>query len=218
MNRKPILLLLISSCLLLNTGCVSKKKYLALESAKRISDSKVVEGNALNASQKERIEQMIADFELMKYELMESNAIKNHAIESLSAEVNKLAKDVNVKESAIGDKVNSFEFERRQLAEDLADQKKLIGRKQLEINQLSNDLQQLKEELTQLTFDMNREKDEKKILQGNLSSRDAKAEELNQATNKLKGEVQTLKKQLSDKSQVITRLENNVKLLKQEIK
>lgn len=218
MTRKSTLLILISSFLLLNPGCVSKKKYLTLVSAKQLSDSKVLEGNTLIAAQKERIDKMIADFEQMKNELMESNALKNQAIDSLSGEVNKLARDVNVKESAIGDKVNSFEFEKRQLTADLAEQKQLIGRKQLELDQLSSDLQQLKEELSQLTFDMNREKDEKKILQGNLLSRDAITTELTGAADKLKGEIQSLKKQLTDKNQAITRLENNVTLLKKEIK
>lgn len=218
MIRKTTVLLLVSSVLLFSTSCVTKKKYLALDSAKRISDTKVVELNALVGARNQRIEKMIADFEQMKNELMESNAIKNQYIDSLAGEVNKLAKDVDVKESAIGEKLNSFEFEKRQLTEDLAEQKQLNGKKQVELNQLSGEIQKLKDELSQLTFDLTREKDEKQILLGNQSGRDAKITEMIAATDKLKSEIQNLKKQLSDKNATITRLENNVLLLKKEIK
>ncbi|MDO8927741.1 MAG: hypothetical protein Q7J86_02240 [Bacteroidota bacterium] len=218
MTRKKILLFAVLALILLAPSCVSKKKYLALDSAKQISDSKILELNTLVDGKNQRIEKMIADFEQMKNELMESNAIKNQTIDLLSGEVNKLAKDVNVKESAIGQKENSFEFERRQLTEDLAGQKQLLGRKQSELNQLSDDFRKLKEELSQLTFDLNREKDEKKNLQGNLSVRDTKITEMNVATDKLKSEIQSLKKELTSKNETITRLENNVKLLKKEIK
>jgi len=218
MIRKISILLIVLSAILLTPSCVSKKKYLALDSAKQLSDSKVLELNALVTSRDERIEKMIADFEQMKNELMESNAIKNQTIDSLSGEVNKLVKDVDVKESAIGEKVNSFEFEKQRLTEDLAEQKQLVSRKQLEMNQISGELQKLKEELSQLTFDLNREKDEKQILQGNLSTRDIKITELTAGTDKLKNEIQILKRQLTDKNETINRLENNVKLLKKEIK
>lgn len=218
MIRKTTVLLLVSSVLLFSSSCVTKKKYLALDTAKRLSDTKVAELNALVGARNQRIEKMIADFEQMKNELMESNAIKNQYIDSLAGEVNKLAKDVDVKESAIGEKLNSFEFERRQLTEDLAEQKQLNGKKQVELNQLSGEIQKLKDELSQLTFDLTREKDEKQILLGNQSGRDSKITEMTAATDKLKSEIQNLKKQLSDKNATITRLENNVLLLKKEIK
>lgn len=218
MVRKISLLLIVSLLILLTPSCVSKKKYLALDSAKQLSDSKIVDLNTLVAGKNQRIEKMIADFGQMKNELMESNSVKNQTIDSLSGVVNKLAKDVNVKESAIGEKAYSFEFEKKQLTEDLDEQKQQLGKKQLELNILSGDFQKLKDELSQLTFDLNREKDEKKIVQGNLTSRDAKITELTVVTDKLKSEIQTLKKQLSDKNETITRLENNVKLLKKEIK
>ncbi|MFA5327543.1 MAG: hypothetical protein WC384_07110 [Prolixibacteraceae bacterium] len=211
MIRKLFTLLLLSSAIVLNPSCVAKKKYLAMQSARQSAESEV-------AAKNQRIEKMISEFEQMKNELMESNAIKNQAIDSLSGEVNKLAKVVNVKESAIGQKETSFEFEKRQLTEDLAGQKKIVQQKQNELDQLSGELQKLKDELSQNTFDLNREKDEKLVLQGNMTTQIAKIAELNTATDKLKTEIQGLKKQLSDKNETITRLENNVKLLKQQMK
>lgn len=218
MIRKIFILLLVTLSILLNPSCVAKKKYLAMESAKQLSDSKVLELNSVVAGKNQRIEKMIADFEQMKNELMESNAIKNQYIDSLSGEVNKLAKDVNVKESALGDKLYSFEFEKRQFTKDLAEQKQLVSKKQLELNQLSSDLRKLNDELSQLTFDLNREKNEKQTLQNKLSTGNANIDQLTAATDKLKSEIQSLKKQLNDKNETITRLENNVKLLKKEIK
>ena len=218
MIRKIFVLLLISSSILLNPSCVAKKKYLAMESARRLSDSKVLELNEIVAGKNDRIEKMIADFEQMKNQLMESNAIKDQYIDSLSGEINKLAKVVNVKESVIGEKQNSFEFERRQLTEELTAQKLLLSNKQSEMNQVSTDFKKLKDEQTQLQFDLNREKDEKQVLQGNLTSSVTHIAELNTTVTKLKSEIQNLKKQLNDKNETITKLENNVKLLKKELK
>ncbi|MDP2336895.1 MAG: hypothetical protein Q8N05_10690 [Bacteroidota bacterium] len=218
MIRKYFVFLLVSAIVLVNPSCVTKKKYLAMETAKQLSDSKVLELNSVVDGKNERIVKMIADFEQMKNELIESNAIKDQYIDSLSGEVNKLAKDVNVKESDLGEKLNSFEFEKRQLTEELAGQKQLVGKKQMELDQLSGNTQKLKDELSQLTFDFNREKDEKQLLQGNLSMQNSKITELTSATEKLKSEIQTLKKQLGERNETITRLENNVKLLKKEIK
>ncbi len=218
MTGKISVILLIVLAVFINTSCVSKKKYLELDSAKRKLDMKVVELNSVVDGKNSRIDKMIAEFEQMKNELMESNAIKNQYIDSLTGEVTRLAKTVNAKESAIGEKQYSFEFEKRQMTEDLAEQKQLLSNKQSELNQVSNDFQKLKDEMTQLSFDLNRERDEKQVLRENLTVRDAKIAELTAATDKLKSDIQSYKKQLSDKNEIITRLENNVKLLKKEIK
>jgi chromosome segregation ATPase len=190
---------------------VAKKKYLAMETAKISAEKEV-------AAQNQKIEGLIADFEVMKNRLMENNAIKNQSIDSLSGAVNRLMTAVSSKESALGDKENSFEFERQRLTAELAEQKKLFSGKQNEMNQISGELQKLKDELSQMTFDLNKTRDEKSVVQGNLDDREKQISELNTSADKLKAEIQSLKKQLSDKKETITRLENNVKLLKKEIK
>lgn len=218
MIRKTSLILIVFSLVFLVPSCVSKKKYLEMTSSKQQADARIEELNLVVSGKNQRIEKMIADFELMKNELMESNAIKDQYIDSLSGELNKLAKTVNVKESVIGQKETSFEFEKRRLTEDLDEQRKLVRNKQLEMNQLSDEIKTLNENLSQLTFDLNREKGEKQVLQGNLETRDASIAELNTATAKLKTEIQSLKKQMADKNETIKRLENNVQLLKKELK
>lgn len=218
MIRKITFILIVFSVVFIVPSCVSKKKYLEMTSSKQLADARIEELNSVVSGKNHRIEKMIADFEQMKNELMESNAIKDQYIDSLSGELNKLAKTVNVKESVIGEKETSFEFEKRRLTEDLDDQKKLVRSKQLEMNQLSEEMKSLNENLSQLTFDLNREKGEKQVLQGNLELRDASIAELNASTGKLKAEIQSLKKQLADKNETIKRLENNVQLLKKELK
>lgn len=218
MIRKTSLILIVFSLVFLVPSCVSKKKYLEMTSSKQQADARNEELNSVVSGKNQRIEKMIADFEQMKNELMESNAIKDQYIDSLSGELNKLAKTVNVKESVIGQKETSFEFEKRRLTEDLDEQRKLVRNKQLEMNQLSDEIKTLNENLSQLTFDLNREKGEKQVLQGNLETRDASIAELNTATAKLKTEIQSLKKQMADKNETIKRLENNVQLLKKELK
>lgn len=218
MIRKTSLILIVFSLVFLVPSCVSKKKYLEMTSSKQQADAWIEELNSVVSGKNQRIEKMIADFEQMKNELMESNAIKDQYIDSLSGELNKLAKTVNVKESVIGQKETSFEFEKRRLTEDLEEQRKLVRNKQLEMNQLSDEIKTLNENLSQLTFDLNREKGEKQVLLGNLETRDASIAELNTATAKLKTEIQSLKKQMADKNETIKRLENNVQLLKKELK
>lgn len=218
MIRKTSLILIVFSLVFLVPSCVSKKKYLEMTSSKQQADARIEELNSVVSGKNQRIEKMIADFEQMKNELMESNAIKDQYIDSLSGELNKLAKTVNVKESVIGQKETSFEFEKRRLTEDLEEQRKLVRNKQLEMNQLSDEIKTLNENLSQLTFDLNREKGEKQVLLGNLETRDASIAELNTATAKLKTEIQSLKKQMADKNETIKRLENNVQLLKKELK
>lgn len=218
MIRKVTLILTVFSVVFIAPSCVSKKKYLEMTSSKQQADARIEELNSVVSGKNQRIEKMIADFEQMKNELMESNAIKDQYIDSLSGELNKLAKTVNVKESVIGQKETSFEFEKRRLTEDLDEQRKLVRNKQLELNQLSDEIKTLNENLSQLTFDLNREKGEKQVLQGNLETRDASIAELNTATAKLKTEIQSLKKQMADKNETIKRLENNVQLLKKELK
>lgn len=218
MFRKISILILVFSVAFFTPSCVSKKKYLEMTVSKQQADAQIMELNSIVSGKDLRIEKMIADFEQMKNELMESNAIKDQYIDSLSGELNKLAKTVNAKESVIGEKETSFEYEKRRLTEDMDEQKKLVRSKQMEIDEFSAKNKKLNDELSQLTFDLNREKGETQILQGNIASRDASIAELNEATGKLKSEIQSLKKQLSDKNETIKRLENNVQLLKKELK
>ncbi len=218
MIRKSFILLFAVSSLFYNSSCVSKKKYIEMSNAKFQADQKIADLNTVVSGKNQRIETMIADFTQMKNELMESNAIKNQYIDSLSGELNKLAKTVNLKESVIGEKQSSFEFEKRQLLEDVANQKKLAGQKQQEIIQLSDENKELNDAKTQLTFDLNREKSERLALQNNLNARESNIGELNGELSKLKNEVANLKKQNAEKNETINRLENNVKLLKKEIK
>lgn len=211
MIRNIFFLLAVISTVFLFPSCVAKKKYLAMETAKLSAEADV-------AAKNQRIEKMIGDFEAMKNQLMESNAIKNQSIDSLSGVVSKLMLTVNTKETALGQKENSFEFEKQRLTTELAEQKQLLAGKQNEMNQISGDLQKLKDELSQMTFDLNKIRDEKNVVQGNLGDRDKQISDLNASADKLKAEILSLKKQLNDKNETITRLENNVKLLKKEIK
>lgn len=211
MIRKIFFLVAVASTIFLFPSCVAKKKYLAMESAKLSAETEV-------AAKNQRIEKMMADFESMKSQLMENNAIKNQSIDSLSGVVSKLMLTVNTKESALGEKENSFEFERQRLTNELAEQKQLVAGKQNEMNQLSGELQKLKDELSQMTFDLNKIRDEKNVMQGNFTDREKQISDLNTSADKLKAEIQSLKKQLNDKNETILRLENNVKLLKKEIK
>lgn len=200
------------------TSCVSKKKFVEMESFKNRAENRVRELTDENTAKEKRIETMVSDFEKMKGELMESNAIKNHQIDSLSGKINVLSSDVSEKASTIEEKIFAFEYEKRRLTEDAANAKRQIKSKETELENLSAQLGGLKNEITRLNFDFDREKSNSKSLEGQLQLKEEKILGNQQVVEKLNTEIQNLRKQLSEKDQAIEKLENNVKLLKSQLK
>jgi chromosome segregation ATPase len=200
------------------SSCVSKKKYLEMESFKLRAENRVRELTGENETKDKRIETMIADFEKMKGQQMESNAVKNQMIDSLTGKVNVLSSDVSAKDASIEEKIYAFEYEKRRLTEEATSAKQQLLRKETELGSLSAQLSEMKNEISRLNFDLGRGADELKTMQGQLQAKEEKIAGNQQEVDKLKTEIQNLKKQLTGKDQAIEKLENNVKLLKSQLK
>lgn len=211
---------LLSAIILLTSlsSCVSKKKYLEMESYKLRAETRVRELTGENEGKDRRIEILIADFETMKGQLMESNTIKNQVIDSLTGQVNVLSSHVLAKDASIDEKIYAFEYEKRRLTEDATSTRQQLQQKETELENLSAQLQETKNEVSRINFDLGRRNDELKNIQEQLRFRDEKIAGNQQATDQLNTEIQSLKKQLNEKNQAIERLENNVKLLKSQLK
>lgn len=211
----PFLLIII----LLGLGsCVSKKKFLEMESYKLRAENRVRELTEENNNQDKRIKTMVADFEQMKGELLESNAIKNQLIDSLSGKVNVLSSDVSAKDASIEEKIYAFEYEKRRLIEDAAQARQKLANREEEFQSLGNQFTELKNELSRINFDLTREKDQSQGLQSQLQLKEEKIAANQQETDALKNEIKSLKNQLNEKNKAIEKLENNVKLLKSQLK
>ncbi|MCW0484408.1 hypothetical protein [Gaoshiqia sediminis] len=199
------------------TACVSKKKFVEMESSKLRAEQRVRELTGENEAKATRIGQMIADFEKMKQELLESNAQKDQLITNLNGQINALNSNVKEKDATIEEKLYAFEYEKRRLEEELATGKSAQVALRAENESLSGELNQTKNQLSDLQFDLKRKKDEAERLEQQRLLKDKEYEAQEVQLSRLKAEIQQLKNQLQEKDETIERLNNNVNLLKREL-
>ena len=91
------LVILIACVAVLFSSCVSKKKYLDMESSKLRAEQRVRDLTDETNAKSDRIEQLIADYEKTKTELMGSNAEKDQLISELNGQINDLSTNVQEK-------------------------------------------------------------------------------------------------------------------------
>lgn len=217
MILRKISILIIATVFVSFSSCVSKKKYLEMEAgrlkAEKLSQQLDEENNAKAA----RIKVLIADFEKMKNELMESNAIKDQYIDSLNGAIFTLAENLNKQKESLQETSFNLDFEQQRLNNALQEKEKSIGALQLEVSKLENEVTQKNSEIEKRNFDLGKAKDQITVLEGKILTSDKKVVELQGQLNKAKAETVKLQEQIKTKDETITRLENNVKLLKKEL-
>lgn len=217
MILRKISIIIIATVFVSFSSCVSKKKYLEMEAgrlkAEKLSQQLDEENNAKAA----RIKVLIADFEKMKNELMESNAIKDQYIDSLNGEIFTLTENLNTQKESLQETSFNLDFEQQRLNNALQEKEKSIGALQLEVSKLENEVTQKKSEIEKRNFDLGKAKDQTTVLEGKILTSDKKVVELQGQLNKAKAETVKLQEQIKTKDETITRLENNVKLLKKEL-
>ncbi|MGQ8337147.1 hypothetical protein ACUNWD_11410 [Sunxiuqinia sp. A32] len=216
MNTNKLILVFAVLAVLLSS-CVSKKKFLDMESSKLRAEDRVRELTTENKAKADRIQQMIADFEKMKQELLASNAEKDQLIITLNGQINKLNSNVEEKDASFEEKIYAFEYEKRRINQELEDQQQELANLQSRNEDLSSTVNKLQGDLTEKNFDLNRQKEENSKLINQLSKGDQKYEEQAKQLAAIKAEVQRLKVEMQTKDETIERLKNNVSLLKKEI-
>lgn len=199
------------------SSCVSKKKYLDMESSKMRAEQRVRELTDENEMQATRIAKMIAEYEAMKQDLLVSNAQKDEMISNLNSEINGLKSNVQEKDETIEEKLYAFAYEKRQLNESLEKDKSMIEELKQENKALSGELSQTKETLADTKFSLSREKSNVEKLNGELQKKDGLYEAQMQQIASLKADIQKLKVEAQEKDETIERLNNNVSLLKSKL-
>jgi len=214
---RKISILFIGAILITFSSCVSKKKYIEMETgrlkAEELSRKLDEESNAKSL----RIEGLIADFESMKNELMENNAIKDHYIDSLNGEIFTLAENVEKQMESLKKSSFTLDFEQQRLTNALKEKDKSIAALNSQTERLEAEISTKNSAIDQRNFELRQMRDEAEVLQGKIKTGDSKLIELQSQLNQVKSETIKLQEQIKEKDANITRLENIVKLLKKEL-
>jgi len=210
-------ILFITILTLLFTSCVSKKKFLEMQSGRLKAEDMVRQLTDETNAQAKRIEALIADFESMKNELMESNAIKDAYIDSLNTEVFSLNEKLNQNAQSLQETSFNLGFEKQRLTNAIQTKDQTIRTLQQKVSGLENEVQEKSSALDQKNFDMKVLNDKISTLEEEKSSGEEKLAALQAQLKKAKAETNKLMAQMKEKDATITRLENNVKLLKKQI-
>ena len=209
--------LIISVLLLLISSCVSKKKYLEMESGRLKAEELSRRLGEENITKDERIRKMIADFESMKNELLENNAIKDNHIDSLRGEIFSLIEDLNKQKESLQETSFNLDFEKQRLSNAIQTKDRTITGLESKIEQLEEEITVKNSAIDKKNFDISRLMDEAKLMNGKITAADKRANELSAEMEEVRKELVKLQSLIKEKDATITRLQNNVKLLKEEL-
>ena len=214
-NQKIISILII--IILSFSSCVSKKKFLEMQEGRTKAEQKVRELTTENNYMASRIEALISDFETMKNELMESNAIKDQYIDSLNNELFALRNTLEEQKESLKETSFSFGFERQRMIEEMKIKDKTISSLKSRIGDLEDEIARQASVIDDKNFQMGLLSDRISSLQADKEQAEQRIEELNGKLSGLREQISLLNATLEEKNATITRLQNNVKLLKQEL-
>ena len=214
-NRYFILVFFLLSILF--ASCVSKKKYLEMQDGRLNAEEQVRQLTAENNARAARIQAMIADFESMKNELMESNAIKDQYIDNLNREIAELSGRLDEQLESFRQKNFSFGFETERLSETLEAKEKTIRSLEAKIKELENDLSRQSASLSDRNIRISTLDQRVSILEAEKAKGERQQQELLQQVQNAKDETNALKAEIKEKEETIVRLQNNVNLLKREL-
>ncbi|NOR75928.1 MAG: hypothetical protein GQ525_12300 [Draconibacterium sp.] len=210
-------LLIFSVILVVFSSCVTKKKYLEMESGRLKAEEHSRQLTEENSAKAARIEALIADFESMKNELLESNAIKDSYIDSLTSKIFILNENLNKEQESLQETSFNLDFEKQRLTSTLNSKDKTIKSLQLKVEQLNTEVSNVNTVVNQKNFEIGKMKDQARVLEGKIETGEKNLSELNKELGKVKAETDKLQADLKTKDATISKLENNVKLLKTQI-
>lgn len=211
------LIILIFAAPSLLSSCVSKKKYVDMESRRnRALDRITVLSDDLD-SIKSHNEGLIKEFGQMKNEMHLSSAKKDSYIDSLNVLIIDNEQTERKKDADVADQLYAFKTEKRQL-------KQAIGRSEKRITEISGQLKAkseqiaaLRNEAVELKFQLNNQDDATTAVENTLRLKEKQIAEKTEELNRYKSELSTLKKSVAKKDEEIEKLSNQVKLLRKEL-
>jgi chromosome segregation ATPase len=216
MNPKH-LIIIITAFSIFFTSCVSKKKFTEMQNGRLQSEEQVRELTVENNARAARIEAMIADFESMKNELMESNAEKDQYIDNLNKEIAGLHDQLEEQKESLQNRNFTYGFERERLSETLQERENTIRSLERQIAGLEKEMSSQNTTLSDRNVRINALTDQIASLEREKERGEKERAGLEQQLVNRREEVNALKAQLNEKDETITRLQNNVNLLKKEL-
>ncbi len=215
MNRVPTIFFAIT--LIFMSSCVAKKKYLEMQDGRLKAETQVMKLTEESNYRASRIEALISDFESMKNELMESNAVKDQYIDSLNQEIAGLKGSIARQKESLQQTSFTFGFERQRMIEDMKAREDMISSLNSQLQNLENENKELSSALDDKNFQLTVLNDKISVLQSENQSKSGQNEELQQKMQALQQDINSLQSVIKEKDATIIRLQNNVNLLKKEL-
>lgn len=170
-----------------------------------------------NSAKAVRIEALIADFENMKNELLESNSIKDNYIDSLNGQIYVLEENLNKEKESLEATSFNLDFEKLRLTHAIEAKDNSIKALQTKVETLETEVSNVKTVVDQKNFEIGKLKDQTGLLEGKIEKGEKDLTALQTELEKVKTETDKLLEEINGKDATIQKLENNVKLLKSEI-
>lgn len=216
MSRKYFIIL-FSIVLVSFSSCVSKKKYLEMEAGRLKAEELSRKLDTENNAKADRIKTLIADYESMKNELMESNSIKDQYIAALTKEKDALSQDLNKQTESLQETSFNLDFEKQRLTNALATKDASIKSLQTEVSNLEGQLNERNSVIDQKNYVIGQMKEKAKLLEGQITSGKEGIAKLQGELDKAKAATAKVRGEMQTKDAEITKLQNQVKLLKNQI-
>ncbi len=210
-------LLIVSLFFLVFSSCVSKKKFLEMQDGRLKAEELSRKLGDENSAKAKRIEALIADFESMKNELLESNAMKDNYIDTLNRKIFVLNEELNSREESLQETNFNLDFEKQRLTNALNSKDKSIKLLQAEVEKLKTEVYNVGTVVNQKDFEIGKMNDQQKMLEGKVKAGESEIAVLESKLTKVQAETEKLQAELKKKDTTILKLENNVKLLKKEM-
>jgi len=199
------------------SSCVSKKKFTEMQSGRLKAEEQVMKLTDENNYKDSRIEALISDFENMKNELLESNAIKDQYIDSLNNEMFAVRETLARQKESLQQTSFNYGFERQRMIEELKVKDNTISSLNARIESLDKEISRQSSLIDDKNLQLQVLGDRLNSLQGEKERAEQQGVELQEKLNQVQDEIKKLNAVISEKDQTITRLQNNVNLLKREL-
>ena len=216
MSKKYIVLFVFVLSLMF-TSCVSKKKFLEMQDGRLKAEALSRQLDEANKAKANRIEVLIKDFEFMKNDLLESNAIKDHYIDSLNGQIYLLSDNLSLQKESLQETSFNLDFEKQRLTNAIQAKDRTIGSLQSKIDQLESTISAKNSVIDQKNYDIGQLKEQTKVLEGKIQTGENSLGKLQQQLEKSKADATKIQSQLNEKDATISKLQNQVKLLKDQI-
>ena len=200
---RKIFLLIIS--VLLISGCVSKKKYVALETQKNRIAKQLRDKKAENKKLESDLKSAVADYEDVKYKLSRSNAIKSDDIS-----------DLMIQTTSLQGKVDDLTAQLNKIKSDLSYNKSSYQKTADDLKKTKTQLLSLQKDTASLHYSIKLARERNDMLTQELSATKKKYNDLYAEYSLMQDKIdnkdlqmKTLEKQLIDQKEKIEAISKN---------